>query len=75
MGDWRDHGVRTRVKTGGWEVAEPAEGCEGIVEFDVVIVSHQKLGCQPNQKEGCHESFGLINDGEFVDDKEDRVHV
>ena len=45
------------------------------MEFDAVTVGHQKLGCQPNWKEGRHESFGLVDDGEFVDDKEDRVHV
>ena len=74
-GDWRDRGVGAQVITGGWEVAEPAEGCKGIVEFDAVTVGHRKLGCQPNQEEGRHESFGLIDDGEFVDHEEDRVHV
>ena len=58
-----------------WEVAEPAEGCEGVVESDMVTVIHRELGCEPNQKEGCHEGFGLVDDGEFIDNKEDRVHI
>ena len=74
-GDWRDCGVGTQVISGRWEVAEPAEGCKGIVEFDAVMVGHQKLGCQPNWEKGCHESFSLVDDGKFVDHEEDRVHV
>ena len=45
------------------------------MEFDTVAVVHWELGCEPNWKKGHHESFGLVYDGEFVDDKEDKVHV
>ena len=37
--------------------------------------STSNLAASQTGKEGCHESFGLVDDGEFVDDKEDRVHV
>ena len=73
--DWRDSGVRPRVVTGGWKVAEPAEGGEGIVESGSVMVVLQEFGCEPNRKNGCHEGFSLVGEGEFVDDEEDRVYV
>ena len=63
------------VITGRWEVAEPAEGCKGIVESGPVTVVRLKLGCEPNWHDGCYKGFRLINVGEFFDDKEDGVHI
>ena len=74
-GDWRDHGVRLWVIAGRWEVAESAESCKGIVESEVVTVGHRKLGCEPNWHKGCHESFCLVDDGEFINNEEDGVHI
>ena len=74
-GDWRDHGIGSRVITGCWKVAEPAEGCEGVVESGPVTVVLRKFGCKPDWKNGCQEGFGLVGEGKFVDDKEDRVDV
>ena len=74
-GDWRDCSVGMWVITSGWKVAESAERCEGIVESGTVTVVHQKLSCKPNWKNGRHESFGLVKDGEFVNNKEDGVHI
>ena len=73
--DWRDRGVRPWVITGSWEFAEPAESGEGIVESGAVTVICRKFGCKPNRKNGCHESFSLVGEGEFVEDEEDRVDV
>ena len=61
--------------TSGWKVTEPAEGYEGIVESGTVMVVHRKFGCKPNQKNGCYKSFGLVENGEFINDKENRVHI
>ena len=74
-GDWRDGSVGPQVISGGWEVVEPAEGCEAIMEVFAVTVSHWELGCEPNRHEGRHEDACLVGDGEFVDNKEDRVNV
>ena len=75
MGDWRDRGVRPWVITGSWEFAEPAESGEGVVESGAVTVVRREFGCEPNWKNGRHEAFSLVREGEFVEDKEDRVDV
>ena len=74
-GDWRDCSIGTWVITGGWKVTEPAEGCEGVVESGTITVVLRKFGCKPNRKNGCHEGFGLVGEGEFVKDEEDRVNI
>ena len=74
-GDWRERGVRSQVITGRWKAAEPAEGCEGVVESGAVAVVRRELGCEPNWKDRCHEGFSLVGEGEFVKDEEDRVHI
>ena len=74
-GDWRDHSVRPWVITSRWEVTEPAEGCECIMEVVTVTVSHREFGCKPNQHEGHYDSPCLVSEGEFFNDEEDRVDV
>ena len=68
-GDWRDGGVRPRVVSGRWEVAEPADGCEAIVEVFAAMVIRQELGCEPDRHEGRHEGTCLVGEGELVNNR------
>ena len=40
-----------------------------------VMVVLRKFGCEPDWKNGRHEGFGLVREGEFVNDEKDRVDV
>ena len=45
------------------------------MESGAVTVVLREFGRKPNRKNGCHERFSLVGEGEFVQDEEDGVYV